>query len=262
MFSPPVAAREKPNSDYSRPKPPKRKHSRAEALPKPSTTGSSTLPLKATKPRRLSVPPSFPSTKTKPTPRQTSAPARVSADRYASVSRQPWCSTRHTTPTTPTPPLNTPPACDLGAYPYPGPSSPPYSRSPLSPNQDRIAHTLQDMPYTLTGPTTPPTLLPGLFSEPIVAPSSPVHLSPGSSLIPIADPFLQFLPQYGYFSDPSLVSSLNYGESSPGLAPGAFFPKGASGTPLALDHRSHDIPVHMTFDPFEIDFFNVYTAAS
>jgi len=165
-------------------------------------------------------------------------------------------------PTTSVSPLNTPTTASLDIYSYPGPSTPPlHSQSPLDSILGRNTHTPQGLSYSPSGPTTPPTLLPGLFSEPIVAPSSPVHLYPGSSLVPITDPFLQFLPHYDYFSDPSQTSPLDYSGSIPELATGAFSSKSAFDTPLGSDYLSHDIPTHITYDSFEHTLFDAYIAS-
>jgi hypothetical protein len=73
--------------------------------------------------------------------------------------------------------------------------------------------------------------------------------------MPITDPFLQFQPQYDYFSDPYLVPPFDYSGSVHGLTPGGFFSKNAFDTP---DNLSHGIPAPKTSNTFESNFFNTY----
>lgn len=262
IFSLSVVTREEHSGGHSQPKPPIRKPFRADAPPKQSTTCLRTPPLRVTKPRQLSVPPSYPPsfTRAKSTPRKASAPARVSTLRHTAPS-QPSGATHCITSTTSVSPLNTPTAGGLDTYSYPGPSTPPlYSISSLNSISGRTTHTPQSLPYSLASPTTPPTLLPDLFSEPIVAPSTPIHLSPRSSLIPIIDPFLQFQPQSDYFSDHSLVSPFDYSGSTPGLATNGFVLKSALDAPLWPDH-SYGIPAPITSNSLENDFLSTYTVS-
>lgn len=263
IFSPPVVAREEPTIRHSCPAPAKRKHSRAEAPRQLPRIKPSILPIKATKLRQLSEPPSLPlpSRKDKPTSRKASVPARVPLSRYAPASPHPSNSNRQTIPTTSTSLLNTPIACDQNAYPRPDPSVSLYPRPSPKPVADHTTHTPQPQSYSPTGPTTPPALLPDLFSEPIVAPSSPVHLSPESSLIPITDPFLQFQLQTDYLSGPYLVSAFNYGKLSPGHTTGGSLSKCAFDTPFEFDHLIHGSPALLMSDPLENNFFNTYTVS-
>ena len=76
--------------------------------------------------------------------------------------------------------------------------------------------------------------------------------------MPITDPFLQFQPQYDYFSDPYLVSPFDYSGLVPGLAPGGFFSKNAFDTPLRPDNPSNGIPAPITSNTFENNFFSTY----
>jgi len=163
-------------------------------------------------------------------------------------------STYHTVPTTPTSPLNTL-IGDLDAYPHAVPDLLLDRRSPFNPALDTATHTPHGSPYSLTGPTTPPTLLPDLFSEPIVVPTTPVRLSPRSSQIHISDPFLQFEPQYGCLSDSSLASTLSYSTSAPGLSNGG---KSAFDTLLGFNHLLHGHMIPTISDHFESAFFNTY----
>ena len=260
IFSLPVIAGGEHNG-YSRPKLSKRKPSRAEALQKPSTNRSSIPPPKATKPRQLSIPPSFPSpfTRTKPTPRKASAPAHVSTSRRTPHRNLQDCPPHHLDDSPPPP--NTLTDYGLDTYSHLGPSTPPlYSQSQLGSTLDRTTHTPQGLSHSPAGPATPPTLPPDLFSELIIVPSTPVRLSPGSSLMPIADPFLQFQSQYDYFSDPSLVSPFDCSGSAPGFATGSFFSKSTLDAPLWADH-SYAIPTPMPSDPFENNHFNTYTVS-
>lgn len=225
----------------------KRGNSRSK-IPRETPTpklSSSPPSCKAPKSRQLSVPPSFPSTK--PTSRETSVPPLVSSSQYPPGSQPPSSTTRHTTPTTPTPLPNTPTTCDQDAYFYPNPSTPPCLRSPLEPVFERTAYTLRGLSNSPTGPTTPPTLLPDLFSEPIVTTPTSVHLSSGSSLMPITDPFLQFRPQCDYFSDPFPSPALDYSGLTPRLTAGGLFCKNAFDTPLGFDQFFHGISAPITF---------------
>jgi len=257
IFSLPVVGIES-TLGHSRPQSSKRKHSRDNASQKPSTTGSSISPLKTTKPRQLSVPPSFTllSTMAKPTRRKASAPVRVSSSRHAPGSLQLSTLTCHTALTMPTS-LNTSTVSDRDIYSHPGPSTPLNPRPPLESTLNRTTHTPHDFLRSPIGPTTPPALLPDLFSEPTVVPSTPVCLSPGSSLMPITDPFLQFQPQHGYFSDP-LVSTFDYSGSTHGLTAGGFFSKSSFDTPLGFDHLFHGTIEPLTPNPFENNFFTTY----
>jgi len=232
IFSPPAVGRLECTMGHSCLKPQKRKKTRAEAPPKPS-------PL---------------STKANPTQRKTSAPARVSTPQHAPGLPRPPDTIRHTTPTTPTSP-DAPTAGYQDTHSHPSPSAPHHLRPLPKSVLDQTTHTPQNMSYLPTGPTTPPTLLPDLISEPVVVPSTPIRLSPGSSLI--TDPFLQFQPQYDYFSDPSLVSAFNYSGSTPGLATAGFSPKSAFDMPLGFDHLFHGIPAPIMVNPFGNNSFDV-----
>jgi len=220
----------------------------------------SASPLGTAEPRQLSAPPSFlsPSLKAIPTSRKACASARVlTSQRTSAPSRRPD-PTRRTTSTTSAPPLDTLPAGGFATS-YPSPNNPLLHRqSPLDSTLGQSTHTPQDLSHSPASPTTPPTLLPELFSEPIVVPSTPVRLSPRSSLIPITDPFLQFQPQYDYSPDPFLISTFNYGGSTPGLATGSLLSKSVFDTPLGYHYPSHCIPAPITSDPFE-NIFNTYT---
>lgn len=74
--------------------------------------------------------------------------------------------------------------------------------------------------------------------------------------MPIAGPFLQYQPQYDYFSDPALVPSFEYGGTTPGLSTDSFFSKSTFDTPLGLDRLYHGIPSPTISDPS--DPFNAY----
>lgn len=221
---------------------------------------AATSPLNATMPRQLSIPPSFPSSplKIKTTPRKASAPTRFSASKHGTVSPKRSDSAFHLTSETLKSPLNSTGGrldvlSRLGSD--PSPLSP---QPPLYLTLDQTTHTLQILSGSLAGPATPPALLPGLFAEPVVAPSTPVHLSPGSSLASIADPFLHFQPQYDYFSDHSLASALDYSGLIPGVTTDGFSSKRAFDTPLGPNHPSYGIPIPITSGPLENDFFNAY----
>ena len=224
IFSLPTALSEGTNPVTPHKERPKKGPSQSQP-PRPI---SRTLSRKAVRPRQLSVPPSFLSSfsRAQPAPRKPSAPARVSTSKRASVPPQ-FPDHTHSTSLIPSP-------------------------SPNAPTPD-VPET-----YTYPGPTTPPVLSPDLFSEPLVVPPTPVRLSPGSSLMPIADPFLQFQPQYDYFSDPYLVSPFDYCGLAPELAPGGFFSKNAFDTPLGPDNPSHGIPAPMTSNTFERNFVSTY----
>jgi hypothetical protein len=88
--------------------------------------------------------------------------------------------------------------------------------------------------------------------------STPVHLSPGSSLVPISDPFTQFQFQSDYFSDASFVSPFDYSRSTPGLAAGGLFSKNVFDAPLGSDYLFHAIPAPITPNSFERNFSSTY----
>lgn len=220
---------------------------------KPTSTGPS---LKAAKYRQLSVPRSFPSppSRTKPMPRKASAPAKVSTSKDGRALPKHSDSIRHATLTTSSSPLKTPTADRLDTSTYPDPSTPPLcSQWSLGFTSSPPTQTPRCLSHSLTGPTTPPALSPDLFPVPIVVPSTPVHLFPGSSLMPITDPFLQFHPEFDYFSDPSLVSLFDYSGSTPGVAAGGFFSKSAFDTSIGPDPLYRDIPA---LGLFENNLFN------
>lgn len=233
MFVPPAVSGMVSNPVQPCPQPPKRQHRRYEALHKLPAARSCTSPRKTTKPRQLSLPP-FPTSPAKngPAQRKASVPIPVPSTRHASGSQLPLQPNLHTAPPAPTSP-NAPPYGDQNISSLPGLVTPLNPRSSSQPG--RTSHAPQGWSYSPTGPTTPPTLLPDLFSEPAVASSSPVHLSPGSSLIPIADPFLQFQPQYDYFTDPCLISAFDCYGSIPELAPGNLFSKGGLNSSFGFD---------------------------
>lgn len=260
IFSLPIASKEEYNSCRPCANLSKRRLSRAQRsqdtlAPKPTSV---TSPLKVAKLRHLSVPPSFPSpaSRTKPSPRRASAPAKVPTSKYSIQSPKDSDSICHI-PTTSYSPWNTPTTDRLDISSSPDPSTPPLSPQwSLGLTSGQMTHT----PQGYNGPTTPPALLPDLFPAPIVAPSTPLHLSPGYSLLPITDPFLQFQSQYDYFSDPSMVLPLDYNGSTLGPATGGFFSKSAFDTPPGFNHLSHGIP-STSPDHLENSFFNMYTVS-
>ena len=257
IFSLPVVAREVFGTVRSRPKPLKRKCSpRAKEPPTPFATKLGTSPPKTHNPRQNSAPP-FPSlsTRSKVTLRKTSAPSYVFTSRQAPESWGPSDSTYLAVPTTPTS-LNTPTG-DSGTYPHLIPSLLSDRRSPFNSTLDTTSHPPRVSSPSFDGPTTPPTLLPDLFSEPIVVSATPVRLSPRSSLMHIADPFLQFESHNDYLSGPSFGSTLNYSTSSGPVT--SCFSKSAFDTPLGFDHLFHGILIPTTSDHFESALFNTYT---
>lgn len=261
IFSLPGARERGGNLNRSRTQLSKRKLSKTQysrELPTHQPT-SITSPLNAAKFRQLAVPPSPPSpTRAKLIPRKTSAPALVSASQLATAPPQPSDSARHTTSITPAS-LNTSIAGDSDTYSHPCPSVSLNPQFPLNSMLDRTTYIPQDsLP---SGPTTPPTLLPDLFSEPIVVPSTPVPLSLGSSLMPVADPFLRFQPQYDHFSDPYLISPFDYSGSASGLATSGFFSKSAFDTPPGFGQLSCGILAPTTLDPFETRPFSIYAVS-
>ena len=72
----------------------------------------------------------------------------------------------------------------------------------------------------------------------------------------IADPFLQFQPQYDYFSGLSLVSTFDYSGLVPVLATGSHFSKSTFDAPFGFDYLLHNTAVPMTSDPSENSFFS------
>ena len=255
IFSPSAAARVEPNPAT----PSKTTLSRSEISHKLPPTKLSTPSLKTAKHCKLSARPPFPSAtpRIKPILRKASAPARASLLKPAAVPPKSSDSTYRITPTTPPSPLNTTTAA-LDIYTYPDPSTPSmYPQSPCDLTLGQITHTSQDLPYSLNGPTTPPASLPDLFSEPVVVPSIPLHLFPGSSLVPISDHFIPFQLQSDYLLNVSQVSSPHYSGFSPGLTAGGFS-KSVSDLPLGADYFSYNIPTTMTSGAFENNFVNTH----
>lgn len=234
IFSLPVVSRKELGIDRSRPKPPKRKNTPRDKEPSVLSTGrSGPSPPKPVKHRQHSIPPfPLPSTRTKTTLRKTSAPPHVSVPRQTPESPQSSESPHHAGPTTQTYPNTLIPG-GSDAYSYSTPTALLDQRLPFNSTLERTPHTPQSFSPPLTGPTTPPAFPLDPFSEPIVVPNTPVRLSPRSSLMPIADPFLQFEPQYDYFSS-YLGSAFNYSTSTPGLATSDFFSKGTFDTSLGI----------------------------
>jgi hypothetical protein len=261
-FSLPVVAREELGNTRSRPKPPKRsRFSRSEEPPMLSAARSCTPLPNAAKYRRHSIPP-FPSSssRAKATPRKTSTPPRVSTLRQTPEPSQSSDLTHHTGPEMSTYLLDSP-TTNSDAYSYPVLNAlhdqrPP---APFDSTWDRSAPTPQDLPYSFNGPTTPPTLLPDLLSEPIVVPGTPIHLSPRSSLMPIVDPFLQFEPQYDYFSGSSTNYALNYSTLPLGLATDGLSSKTMFDPLPRFNHLFQGNPIPATPDNFENTLFNTYT---
>ena len=255
IFSLPVVTREELGTGRSRPKPLRRKYSPQVKEPPAPSARSSTSPPKILKSRKHSVPP-FPwlSTRTKVTPRKTSAPPRLSIPRQAQKPSQSSDPTCHAVPTAP--PLDISTSGGTNRHPYLVPDLLD-QQSSFNSAFDTTIHTPQGSSESLTGPTTPPTFLPNLFSEPLVVPATPVHLSPRSSLMHITDPFLQFEPRYDYLPAPSLDSTLSYSTSTPGLAT-SYASKSPFDTPLGFDHLFHGNPIPTTPGHFESGFFNTY----
>ena len=77
--------------------------------------------------------------------------------------------------------------------------------------------------------------------------------------MPIADPFLQFEPQYEHFSDYSLGSTFTYNTPTFGLPTSDIFSKSTFDMPLGFDHFFHGIPKPTKPDPLENTLFNTYT---
>lgn len=262
IFSLPVVWKEGNNSNCSRTKLPRRRLSKTQysqdlLTPEPTSTAP---PLKVAKSRQLSVPPSFPSpsSKIRSTPRKASAPTQVLTSKRATVSPTRPDSVCHTSPITSPPSLNTFTADRLGISFHPDPNTPPISPQwSFGLTLAQATHVPQSLPYSLAGPATPPALSPDLFSEPIIVPSTPVHLSPASSLIPITDPITQFQFQSDYFLNDS-VSPLDYSGLASGLATGGFFPKSVFDMPLVPDNLCNDIQTPRTSDSFENNFFSAY----
>lgn len=252
MYLLPVVRNEGNNSGRSRTQLLKRTSSKMQHSQDLTTHNptSITSPLKIAQSRQLPAPPFFPSSS--PTVRQTSrkasAPARVSVPKLATASPEPQDPTCHVSPTTSPPLSNTHAAGGLYPYYYPGPSTPSCSQSPLDSALGGTTQITQGLSYPITNPTTPPALLPGIFSEPFVVPSTPVY-PPGSSLI-ISDPATQFQLQSDYFNL-FPVSHLSYSRLPPGLTASSSCSRGAFEAPLRPDYLSHSIPAPITPEPFE-----------
>ena len=77
--------------------------------------------------------------------------------------------------------------------------------------------------------------------------------------MPITDPFLQFPPQYDYFSGPYTVPTFDYGGFEPVLTTGGnHFSKSALDVPPGFGHL-RGIPALMASDSSENTFFNIHT---
>ena len=254
IFSLPVVPKEGEKANCSRRKSPKGRHSgvrnsRERAAHNPTSP-------EVTKPRQLSAPPSFspPCPTSKSNPRRASAPA--STPKRTPVSSQPADSTLYAVSTSSLTPTAPTPGC-LDAF-HSGPTTPiVHLQTSLGSPSGQATQAPWDLSYPLSGPITPPSAFPDLFSEPIVIPSTPVRLSPRSSLTPMSDSLLQFQPQYDYFSDLSLISAAGYGGTAIGLVTGSLFSKDVFGTPLGTDHLFHGISVPMLSELSE-NFFNTY----
>ena len=203
---------------------------------KPPTIKS--IPITASprtvKPRQLSVPPSS-TLNHRSTPRRASASAVISPQiPVPSVFSSPH---RHTTPMVPSSTsLTTILASDLDTNPNFSPTThsvcPQLSfDSPL----DSVTCIAWNPPYPPSAPTTPPTVAPDLFSEPVVVSPIPNQLFSEPFPTHIADPFTQFQLQYNYLLGAPLISP-DHSASLLGLVAGDLYPKGAFDTPLGSDY--------------------------
>ena len=227
--------------------------------PQELTTAS---PREAAKPRHRSVPPYFPSSspKQKSTSRKSSAPTRVSTYNHAttSTSRETPYPAHDITSKIPRTLSNTSTANDPDIYPCSGSSAPSLqSLSSLDSTLGRMAYSPQDPPSTLAGPSTPSALLPDLLSEPFIASSTPVQLSPGFPIASIASPSDQ--SQDNCYLNTSLTSLSDYSVFMPGLTSGSFFSSMFDAT-IGSSCLSHSVPTPTVSDPFEGDLSTTYPA--
>lgn len=186
----------------------------------PSIKPDSTTCPRVAKPRRRSLPPSFPPPlqKIRPASRKASVPATPCSPQRATpistFSGPPW----------PVPPKDLPPALSASS-PFDGLDAASCLElvSPQSINLQPDSSpglnvfTLQHRPASPTGPTTPPTVPSELFSEPAVVSLNPTQLTPGL-FSPIVDPFVRWDQNHGYFLDVPFQSPFGYSGSILGLA--------------------------------------------
>lgn len=243
-----------PRPKFSKREPPKMHDSRKL----PTFDSASTVsPLKVSKPRQLSVPPSFPasSARARLTSRKTSTPARAFAPKRAPASPKSSDSGRHIVPTISPFLRDIHTTSDLDTFPCLSPGAPVCLHSPPDSMLDRDSYIRQGLSSPMTGLTTPTTLLPNLLPEPTVVPSTPVHLSLGFSLLPITDPFTQFQSHGDYFSN---TSPFDYDGFAPGHITGGHPSKNPFDTLLGPDHLSHCILTPVTSKTFEMNCLNTY----
>jgi len=245
IFSVPAVLKDGRKAGLPRVKAPKRKllsGLTSRGLPA-SKSDSVAPPLKTATSRQLSVPPSFllPSPKARSSLRKASAPARVSAlPKLLDL-------IPHGTQTTSLSPLDDSTPGDLQPFHHPGPSPPLSPQFSFNSTSYQTTYNMQGLPY----PTKPPVFSQDPFPRPVIVPSTPVHLSPGSSLMPIIDPFHQFQLQCDHFLSASLDSPFDYIGSTPWLTTGGFLSKSAFDTPLGFDRPSSGIPAPIMPEPYE-----------
>lgn len=222
--------------------------SQDQQMPRPTSLSPT---FKTAKIRQLSVSPPFPSplSVARSTARKASAPLRVFTPKYAAALPKRPDPTCRTTPTTTADRLGVPSHC--------GTNTPHATQSPLGLALGQAVHPPQRVPHTLVDAITPPPL-PAPSSEPVVVPSTPVQLSPRSSLEPIADFFTQSQLQSSYFFNASLVSPFDCSGTISGLASGGLFPKSAFETLLGSVNPSYAIPPLRAPDTFYANLFNTY----
>lgn len=213
----------------------KRRPTRTQNSRDPTTSAPTwvTQPRRAATPRQPSAPPSSPPypSKTKLTSRKASAPARIP------VSPMLPDPTRHVAQATSLSPPNHTTGGSLESLSDPSTSAPQHSQPLLNPMLDRTTCTTQGFLYQTKFPALSSDLSP---LEPIIIPSTPVQLSPGSSTMSIADPFHQFQSSYDHFFNTLWPSSSDYIGSAVGL-----LSKGAFDTSLGLENPFYSIAAYI-----------------
>lgn len=226
IFSLPPVSKEGCSTTSSHTKRSKRRVFRDQAFPNPSTSKHTpTTSLKATKPRPVSLPPSFPLSvqKARPVSRKVSAPTSHRPRRATSTSTL--------DPLDPHPSRGTPPPTRSSPT---DPSDAISSLGPVTPHSlelrfdslpDPATPVPQYSPASSTGPSTPPALSPELFSDPVVVSPTPAQLFPNPFLGPLTDPFIQFQMQPDYLLEGTLISSFDYPGSMFSYTTDDFSPK-------------------------------------
>lgn len=230
IFSPPIVLKEPQTTTSPHTKRSKRKSWQHQT---PSSSCSERTPAtspKLIKPRRMSLPPLLVQ-KILPTSRKASTPVTSRSPRRGTLSTlsNPPCPlpSKATSPHTPSTSVSPSDIPDIASF--LGQTIPHSVQLRTDSLPDLATSGPGYSPASSVGPTTPPTLSPELFSEPLVVSSAHTQLTSEPFLAPLADPFTQF--------------------QSRGSHLGEFFTSPFECSGSVLGHTMHDFFEKATFFP-------------